>query len=108
MENGDDRAKAIHAACQKDCMYADPQSPEPIRDIASLVTYVGHFSQNAPGWQATPIAISETAGMARATVAFGGQGPDGSQMVQHGQYFVEISGDKISRMVGFVGTGSPE
>lgn len=33
---------------------------------------------------------------------------DGKEMVQHGQYFVDLDGDKISPMVGFVGTGAPE
>jgi hypothetical protein len=44
----------------------------------------------------------------RATVAFGGMGPDGKEMVQHGQYFADMESDKIARMVGFVGIGEPE
>ncbi len=66
------------------------------------------FSANAPGWSAKVIGSNTTAGMTRATVAFGGMGPDGSEMVQLGQYFVESDGDLISRMVGFVGTGAQE
>ena len=46
--------------------------------------------------------------MTRATVAFGGKGPDGDDMVQLGQYYVETEGNLISRMVGFVGTGKQE
>lgn len=33
---------------------------------------------------------------------------DGKEMVQQGQYFVDLDGDKINPMVGFVGTGAPE
>jgi len=46
--------------------------------------------------------------MTRATVAFGGMGPDGKEMVQLGQYYVETEGNLISRMVGFVGTGGQD
>ena len=46
--------------------------------------------------------------MIRATVAFGGMGPDGKEMIQLGQYFVETESGLISRMVGFVGTGVPD
>ena len=66
------------------------------------------FSANAPGWTAKVVTMSETAGSIRATVAFGGQGPDGSEMVQHGQYFADMDGNKIARMVGFAGLGAPE
>ena len=64
------------------------------------------FSANAPGWSAKVLSSTTTAGVTRATVAFGGKGPDGNEMVQLGQYFVETEGELISRMVGFVGTGA--
>jgi len=63
------------------------------------------FSANAPGWSATVVATDTTANMTRATVAFSGEGPDGSEQTQLGQYFVEKDGELISRMVGFVGIG---
>ena len=66
------------------------------------------FSANAPGWAAKVVGTDTTGGMTRATVAFGGKGPDGKDMTQLGQYFVETDGDRISRMVGFVGTGTQE
>lgn len=66
------------------------------------------FSANAPGWTAK-VELSDTvSGVTRATVAFGGKGADGQDMVQYGQYFVEMEGDLISRMIGFVGTGEME
>ncbi|MES9943296.1 MAG: hypothetical protein ABW121_22415, partial [Candidatus Thiodiazotropha sp. 6PLUC7] len=46
-----------------------------------------------------------TANATRVTVVFSGMGPDGNEQVQLGQYFIEKEGEKISRMVGFVGTG---
>jgi hypothetical protein len=51
------------------------------------------------------VSSDKTGNFTRATVAFGGMGPDGKEMVQHGQYFVEMEGELILRMVGFVGTG---
>lgn len=66
------------------------------------------FTANAPGWSARVIGCNVTAGIARATVAFGGPGPDGNEVTQIGQYFVEMKGGLIARMVGFVGTGPVE
>ena len=63
------------------------------------------FSANAPGWSVKVIKTDTVAGVVRVTVAFGGIGPDGSEQVQLGQYFVEKDGDLVSRMVGFVGIG---
>ena len=63
------------------------------------------FSANAPDWSAEVIKSDTIAGFTRITVTFSGVGPDGSEQIQLGQYFVEKDGDLISRMVGFVGTG---
>jgi len=79
----------------------------PLEGIDALSEYVGMFSANEPGWKAKVIG-STTAGMTRTTVEFSGMGPDGNEMVQLGQYFIETEGDRISRMVGFVGTDEQE
>ncbi|NRD74546.1 hypothetical protein HQQ94_15135 [Shewanella sp. VB17] len=63
------------------------------------------FSANAPGWSAKVVKSDTVSGVTRVTVAFGGMGPDGSEQVQLGQYFLEKNGELVSRMVGFVGTG---
>ncbi|AJQ95742.1 hypothetical Protein YC6258_03706 [Gynuella sunshinyii YC6258] len=63
------------------------------------------FNASAPGWSAKVIKSDTVASVTRVTVAFGGPGPDSSEQVQFGQYFVEKDGDLVSRMVGFVGTG---
>ena len=102
------RSKAIITVYSADGTYADPRSPSTLVGPEAITEYVAMFSANAPGWTAKVVKTDETAGLLRATVAFGGQGPDGEQMVQHGQYFAEIADDKIIRMVGFVGTGAPE
>ncbi len=104
----DARLGAINASVAAECVYADPRTPEPITGLEALADYVGMFSANAPGWTAEVVKSDVVAGLARVTVAFGGTGPDGKVMVQHGQYFVEIDGDKIIAMTGFVGTGAPE
>ncbi len=106
--DADARSKAIEASFHDAGTYADPRAPEPITGTAALSDYVGMFSANAPGWTAKVVKSDTTAGLTRVTVAFGGKGPDGSDMVQHGQYFAETEDGKITRMTGFVGTGTPD
>ena len=108
MASDADRLAAIESAYSGSGTYADPRSPSVLSGPEAIAEYVNMFSANAPGWSATVVKSDEIAGSIRATVAFGGKGPDGSEMVQHGQYFVDMDGDKITRMVGFVGTGAPE
>jgi len=106
LESADARLDKITSAVTASIQYDDPRTPQTLNGIDALSEYVGMFSANAPGWSAKVTHSSSTAGMTRATVAFGGKGPDGNDMVQLGQYFVEMEGEKISRMVGFVGTGT--
>ncbi len=108
-EDAETRASAIAESCVDTVSYADPRAPEPIIGHTALTDYVGMFSANAPGWTAQVVKSDTIAGTTRATVAFGGAGPDGKQMVQHGQYFVEAGDDgRLTRLTGFVGTGTPE
>jgi len=102
------RLAKITESCGANVQYADPRSPDTLTGIDAVNEYVGMFSANAPGWSAKVLSTDTTADLNRATVAFGGMGPDGKEMVQHGQYFVELDEGKIKRMVGFVGTGAPE
>lgn len=106
MDDAQERLAKIADAVATDVQYDDPRTPETINGINALANYVGMFSANAPGWSAKVVASDTVGGMTRATVAFGGMGPDGNEMVQHGQYFVETNGELISRMVGFVGLGT--
>ena len=108
MSDAAERSAAISDAYTPNGGYADPRSSGVLTGVDAIADYVAMFSENAPGWQAHVVKADETAGFWRATVAFGGKGPDGSNMVQHGQYFVECDGKKIARMVGFVGLGEPE
>ncbi len=108
LDAADARMEKISAAVTANVQYDDPRTPQTVNGIDALNEYVGMFSANAPGWTAKVVGSDETGGMTRATVAFGGMGPDGKDMVQLGQYFVETDGELISRMVGFVGTGAPE
>ena len=108
LEDADARLQKISSVVTPNVRYDDPRTPQTVTGSDALSQYVGMFSANAPGWSAKVITCDTTGGMTRATVAFGGKGPDGNEMVQHGQYFVETEGDLISRMVGFVGTGSKE
>ena len=103
-----ERHATISAAVTADIQYDDPRTPDTLQGIDALSAYVGEFSANAPGWSARVVKSDTIAGMTRATIAFGGPGPDGNDIVQHGQYFVEMDGERVSRMVGFVGTGQPD
>ena len=107
MSDADERRAAIASVISEDAVYADPRSSGGITGIEAVAAYVAMFSENAPGWEAHVVKSDETAGVTRATVSFGGKGPDGTEMIQHGQYFVEMNGDKLKKIVGFVGTGEP-
>lgn len=99
------RLTQIASAVVDGVEYSDPRTATTISGIDALSDYVGMFSANAPGWSATVIKSDSKAGVTRATVAFAGPGPDGSEQVQLGQYFIEKDGAQIARMVGFVGIG---
>ena len=107
LEAADDRLRRIRESVIENVVYNDPRTPEAIHGVPELDAYVGMFAANAPGWAASVVACDEIAGVHRATVAFGGPGPDGKDKVQHGQYFIEKDGDRLSRLVGFAGLGSP-
>ena len=102
------RAQAIASVFAQGGTYADPRSDGVLSGPDAIASYVNMFSANAPGWTAKLVKSDTNAGLTRATIAFGGMGPDGTEMTQHGQYFVETDGDKITRMTGFTGTGAPE
>ena len=113
MESAEERLATISGAVLPEVRYADPRTPEPVVGVNPLSDYVGMFSANAPGWSAKVISCDSIDGISRATVAFGGPGPDGKDMVQLGQYYValdasDVDAPRISRMIGFVGTGSAE
>ncbi len=99
------RMNKIKSSVTTDVQYDDPRTPESVRGITALNDYVGMFSANAPGWTARVIKSDIIGGVSRVTVAFSGNGPDGGEQTQLGQYFVEKDGEFIARMVGFVGTG---
>jgi hypothetical protein len=105
IEEAETRRAKLNSSVIETIQYDDPRTPETINGIASLNNYVGLFSANAPGWSAKVIKTDTVAGVIRVGVAFCGMGPDGSEQVQLGQYFVEKDGDLISRMVGFAGMG---
>ena len=107
LESREERLEKISDSVASSIVYVDPRTPEPITGISALGEYIGLFSANAPGWSAKVVKRDTIAGMTRATVAFSGKGPDGTEQSQLGQYFVEFDGDLISRMVGFVGVGAP-
>ena len=108
IESSDERLRQINSAVIDTIEYDDPRTPQTLKGINALNEYVGMFAANAPGWSARVVGTDTTAGVTRATVAFGGKGPGGNEVTQIGQYFVETEGNLISRMVGFVGTGSLE
>ncbi|MCR9279427.1 MAG: hypothetical protein NXH85_15835 [Pseudomonadaceae bacterium] len=107
IESPEERLEKIMSSVAPSIVYVDPRTPDPITSIADLSEYVGEFSANAPGWSAKVVVSDTIAGTTRATVAFSGNGPDGSEQTQLGQYFIEADGDLLSRIIGFVGIGAP-
>jgi len=99
------RVEAISAAFKSDGNYADPRSADALRGPVAIASYVYNFSAGAPNWTAKVVNLSTIGTSHRATVATGGMGPDGKEMLQHSQYFADMDGDKITRMVGI---GEPE
>lgn len=99
------RHAAIAAAFAETGQYADPRTSAPLTDTSAISDYVGQFIEAAPGAAADVIALDQHHGVSRATIAF----RMANGMEQLGQYFVELDNTgRISRMVGFVGTGAPQ
>ncbi|MBU2991806.1 nuclear transport factor 2 family protein [Octadecabacter sp. 1_MG-2023] len=108
-EDADARLAMLKYACSSTVTYSDPRSGERLSGIQAVADYVGMFSANAPGWTAKVTSCDEVNGYSRAIVAFGGMGPDGTEMVQHGTYFCEAGADgKLTMLAGFVGVGAVE
>lgn len=103
--DADTRSDMLQKTLSSTMSYADPRAPDPISDPQALIDYVGMYSQFAPGASAQVVASSETAGLARVTVAF--RMADGAE--QLGQYFIELDDQsRIARAIGFAGLGAPE
>ena len=100
------RAAMIARSTTPNVTYSDPRSGACLAGQDAISEYVGMFSANAPGWTARVITTDTVNGYARTAVAFGGMGPDGAEMTQHGTYFSEADEDGILTMIaGFVGLG---
>ena len=102
------RLAKIKSAVTNSVIYHDPRTPDTIKGVDALESYVGMFSANAPGWTAKVVKSDTILDITRVTVAFAGIGPDGEAKTQYGQYFVEHDGNLVSGMIGFVGTGEPD
>ncbi|MEO0485633.1 MAG: nuclear transport factor 2 family protein [Pseudomonadota bacterium] len=101
--DADTRAAMLGSVTSDTTTYSDPRSGGDLTGSAAIADYVRQFSANAPGWTATVENASEVNGYHRLRVAFGGAGPDGTQMVQHGTYFGTLAGGTITLLAGFVG-----
>jgi len=99
----DGRAEKTDAAIAPDFYYADPNSPAPVIGRDAYLAYIAMFGDMMPGASARVVAVSEHNGHARATVDFL---KDGEQMMR-GQYFADITDGRITRLIGFTGTGEP-
>ena len=101
-----DRKRAIAASVSTVGTYIDPRSQGVLTGPDAIAGYVALFHSQAPGWTANVVKSDVAGTCTRVTTAFAGTGPDGSAVVQHGQYFIEIEEGFITRIVGFVGTGA--
>ena len=103
------RTKAVADAIASDGIYSDPRSGQRLASTEEISKYVGMFCENAPGWTAKVVKSDEVNAYVRAVVAFGGKGPDGSEVVQHGTYFGEINDEgKLVFLSGFVGIANAD
>ena len=103
------RTQAVAAAIAHDGIYSDPRSGERLSSTEAIAKYVGMFCENAPGWTAKVVKSDEVNRYLRAVVAFGGKGPDGSDVVQHGTYFGEVNdAGKLIFLSGFVGIANAD
>ncbi|MDA9008780.1 nuclear transport factor 2 family protein [Alphaproteobacteria bacterium] len=98
------QAKTIAETLANDARYADPRTEAPLIGPEAVANYVAQFAQMAPGAMVEAVDVAERDGITRATVEF----KMANGMVQMGQYFIEMDASgKLSRLVGFVGTGTP-
>ena len=103
----DERRETLDRVLAQDFRYADPRAGEALTDRAALAAYLDAFSADAPGWRAEAIRTDSVDGLHRTIVAFSGDGPEGTPMIQHGTYVTRLEGARIARMTGFAGTGAP-
>jgi len=104
LEDAEARNAQIDTALGDTILYADPRTEAPLTSGDAVKDYVGMFSKMAPGMPVSVANVSTTLAYARATVQFGA----GDQS-QWGQYIADLDDTgKITRLVGFVGMGTPE
>ena len=98
------RSSLIAKAVDENATYSDPRSGDRLVGVDAIAEYVSAFSANAPGWTAEVVKSDVVNGYARTVVKFGGIGPDGKEMAQHGTYFADLgNGETILTIAGFVG-----
>jgi hypothetical protein len=102
--NSDGRARKTDAAIDSSFYYCDPNVPTPLSGRDDYLGYITQFGQMMPGASAEVVAISEHHGHVRATVDFL---KDGKPMMR-GHYFGDIKDGKVTRLIGFPGTGEPD
>ncbi|MEM9853406.1 MAG: nuclear transport factor 2 family protein [Pseudomonadota bacterium] len=102
-----EKRDAMLSACLADAAsYSDPRSQGRLTG-ADIAAYIGQFSANAPGWAVSVETAQEVNGYQCVRVVFGGQGPDGKGMAQHGTYFTEADADgKLTLLAGFAGASA--
>lgn len=107
--DADTRRALITQAFTQGGAYCDPRSGKRLTSVGEISDYVGMFAANAPGWSASVVKTDDVNGFHRALIAFGGPGPDGSVMTQHGTYFGETDADgKLKYLAGFVGVATAQ
>ncbi len=97
------REKHSDAAISADIYYADPNAPDPVIGRDAYLAYIAHFSEMLPGGSAEVASVDGHHGHARVTVDFL---KDGEKMMR-GQYYADIADGRVTRLVGFPGTGEP-
>ncbi|MCG7493618.1 nuclear transport factor 2 family protein [Thalassobius sp. Cn5-15] len=98
---GSAQRAALSAVLSPNCTYADPNTPAPLVGAEAVIDYVSMFSIQMPGAAARVLTVDTHHGFARATVDF----INNETVLMRGQYFAELEGGTLSRLVGFTGMG---
>ncbi len=100
--DADERMAALERAISDAFYYQDPNTPEPITSKEAYNAMLQAFSDNMPGGSAKVATSDGHHNHHRAIVDFMKDG----QPMMRGQYYAETDdAGRITRLVGFIGTG---
>lgn len=104
LPDSDNRMAKTDAAIGRDFAYTDPSLSDMLTGRDAYLAHIARFGEQMPGASVHVLDISESNGFVRATVDFSA----GGKPMMRGQYFADIVDGRVTRLIGFTGTGTPE